>query len=162
MGNIVSFYTKEDNKMLDILDVARYFLSLGSMKHKKLQKLCFYAQSWYITLAGKRLMDTEFEAWVHGPVSPRLYEYYREWGLLTISQIPCPPSVLDRLSIYIGFLNEIYEIYKDYTADQLEELTHSETPWITARGNLNKNDPCENVISDEVISQYYGGLINNG
>lgn len=162
MGNIISFYTKEDNKMLDVLDVARYFLSLDSMKHKKLQKLCFYSQAWYIVFTGKRLMDTDFEAWAHGPVSPKLYEYYKEWGWLTISQIPCPLSVLDKLSNYIDFLNKIFDLYKNYTADELEELTHKEEPWIIARGSLPIDSPCVNIISDEVMGRYYGELISNG
>ena len=32
--------------MENIMDVARLFLSQESMSHKKLQKLCYYAQAW--------------------------------------------------------------------------------------------------------------------
>ena len=59
--------------MSDIRKVAQYFLSKESMSHKKLQKLCYYAQAWYLANYGKPLMPNRFEAWVHGPVSPDLY-----------------------------------------------------------------------------------------
>ena len=60
-----------------VFEVANWFLTKEAMTHKKLQKLCYYAQAWCYALKGYRLMDTVFEAWVHGPVSPVLYDKFK-------------------------------------------------------------------------------------
>ena len=36
--------------MEKVMDVANWFLSQSSMTHKKLQKLCYYAQAWHCAL----------------------------------------------------------------------------------------------------------------
>lgn len=69
-----------------IYDVANFFLSKEAMTHKKLQKLCYFAQAWYLANYGKPLVPNRFEAWVHGPVSPDLYSKYRGWGWEMIPQ----------------------------------------------------------------------------
>ena len=63
-------------------DVAEYFLALanetgGTITNLKLQKLVYYAQAWHLANFDKPLFDAKFEAWVHGPVIPGLYEEYR-------------------------------------------------------------------------------------
>lgn len=45
-----------------ILDIANWFLSKEPMTHKKLQKLCYYAQAWGLALYNIRIMDTKFKA----------------------------------------------------------------------------------------------------
>lgn len=162
MAQIVKFRQRRDKPMLNILDVARYLLSLGSMKHKKLQKICYYIQAWYLACTGRRLIDTEFQAWAHGPVSPILYQAYKEWGGLTIPQITYTQYHINIPSALEGYIKAIYGLYKDYTADELEMLTHQEEPWIKARIDVPEGAPCTNVISDEIIREYYKGYINNG
>ena len=63
--------------MVNVRDIANWFLSRNDMTHKKLQKLCYYAQAWYCALYdGTPLFDDEIQAWVHGPVIPALYPVY--------------------------------------------------------------------------------------
>ena len=154
IAKIVKFKTKEGEPMLNILDVARYLLSLGSMKHKKLQKICYYIQAWYLACTGKPLMDTEFQAWAYGPVSPTLYYMYREWGGLTIPKITYPQYNLNIPDNIKRFITAVYELYKEYSADELENLTHQEKPWIEARGDVPGGKPCTNVISNKTIERY--------
>lgn len=161
MGDIIFFYTKEGRPMLEILHVAEYFLSLGAMKHKKLQKLCYYAQAWFLALTGHMLMNTYFEAWVHGPVSPVLYERYREWGGLTIPKIDIVLHISFR-DEEIRFLNTIYRIYESYSADELEQLTHTEEPWIEARDGYGARDICRVKIKEETMKRFYRELLKNG
>ncbi len=156
MGNVV-FFKRGERKMEDILEVAKYFLTREAMKHKKLQKLCYYAQALYLAIYKTRLMDTDFEAWVHGPVSPRLYTRYRDWGGLTITGLQSRPHFKDNNIII--FLNKVYGLYGDYTADELEKMTHFEEPWKEARGNLAGDVPCKNVISDTSMQEYYGNRL---
>ena len=41
--------------------IAKWFLSKQSMEHKKLQKLCYYAQAWHCALEGKTLFSETIE-----------------------------------------------------------------------------------------------------
>ena len=66
----------------DIFDLAHAFLSIASMTHKKLQKLCYYAKAWYLALKDENLIDDDFEAWVHGAVQPNLYQEYKVYGFM--------------------------------------------------------------------------------
>ena len=71
---------REVKTMYSVFDIANWFLSQKTMTHKKLQKMCYYAQAWSYALYNRPLMDTEFQAWVHGPVSPQLYQKYKGHG----------------------------------------------------------------------------------
>ena len=47
----------------DITDVADWFLLKGNMSNKKIQKLCYYAQAWSLTLLDQDIAShSEFEA----------------------------------------------------------------------------------------------------
>lgn len=142
----------------DVLDVANYFLSKDSMQHKKLQKLCYYAQSWFLANYGTPMFPNRFEAWVHGPVSPDLYSRFRRWGWMDIPKTEMDSdAILDERAKSV--LDNVYKLYGKYTADQLELMTHKEDPWITARGTCAPNDYCRNPISMSAMRNYYGQRI---
>jgi len=111
----------------DIFDLANAFLSISSMTHKKLQKMCYYAKAWYLALNDINLIEENFEAWVHGAVQPELYQKYKVYGFGYI------PLCTDTQSIpeeFISFAKEIFDSYGDLDGDELEQLNHTEMPWI--------------------------------
>lgn len=142
-----------------IFDVAKMFLSLDSMTHKKLQKLCYYAYSWYLTLYNKRLFENRFEAWIHGPVDPTLYEAYKHYGWQEIPKQELPPGYDPEV---YEFVKQVYDAYGHLDGDQLEYLTHQEDPWIIARNGLPECEPSRNPIRDEDIKRYYMKVFENG
>jgi uncharacterized phage-associated protein len=144
--------------MESIFEVAKYFLSLGRMNHRKLQKLCYYAQAWSLALTGTRLMNARFEAWAHGPVSPELWHRYKDWGGLAISSYEGIPSFNSDQTV--SFLKKIYQLYGDYSGDQLEQLTHNEMPWINARGDYPPGAICTNVIDEDDMTYFYRKLLH--
>lgn len=153
--------------MATIYDVAKYFLTKvdrhagDTITHLKLQKLCYYAQAWYLALEGKRLFDAHFEAWAHGPVNPGLFEEYRHYGYEPIEY----PHDFDPDSLTEEekeFLDEIWDVYGKYSAKYLEYLTHQEKPWREARGNLPDGARCNTPISEETMAEYYRSLIEDG
>lgn len=135
--------------------VANFFLSKESMTPKKLQKICYYAYAWYLTLYDKYLLDDEFEAWVHGPVNVEIYHKYRMYGW---NNIPKNQNV-DLDEDLTEFLEMIYNTFKDYDGDQLESMTHNETPWREARIGLQPEEPSNNIINDNTIKSFYSGLM---
>lgn len=144
--------------MVDVFDVAKWFLSKESMTHKKLQKLCYYAQAWHYTLLGEPLFADEVQAWIHGPVIPTLYKKYHDHGWRDIPQnteVPVFPKKTEEL------LERVYCTYGEFTGNDLEGMTHSEMPWIKARNGLQYWEQSTNPIVLEDMRAFYLGLYND-
>ncbi len=140
--------------MENIHDIANWFLSHDSMTHKKLQKLCYYAQAWYCALYdGTPLFSDEIQAWVHGPVIASLYPVYADYKWTAIPKQDFDSSVFDEKVNAV--LEAVYNTYGDLSGDQLESLTHSEDPWIHARGNLKPWQTSTAPISCASMREYY-------
>lgn len=143
--------------MADIRNVAQYYLSKESMSHKKLEKLCYYTQAWYLANHGVPMMPNRFEAWVHGPVSPDLYAQYKGWGWASIPKQEGNRGLFQPREIDI--MEKVYNVYGNYNADELEDLTHRELPWQNARTGCGPFDYSRNPISMKDMKNYYGERI---
>lgn len=147
--------------------IARWFLKLSAMSHKKLQKLCYYAYAWYIVFANdieavesrlnviNTLSASKFQAWIHGPVNPLLYQKYKKYGWTDIPQEIVPLSFPQQIT---DLLEQVWGVYGKFSADELEAISHREFPWQNARRNLEPGDPCANAIDDHDILRYYSTL----
>lgn len=158
MAKVYLFGYKAGSKMkkrVSVFDVAKAFLAMESMTHKKLQKLCYYAQAWYLAFEEKKLFNYSFEAWVHGPVCPELYQEYKDCGYF---DIPMEKSIPENLTgEKLQFIQEIFNTYGEFTGDQLEALTHSELPWREARKGLEEWMPSHNNINEKTMEDFYYG-----
>ena len=124
--------------MLTANDVARYFLACqDAERHEpitnlKLQKLCYYAQGIALVVLGGPLFHDAIEHWQHGPVVPTLDSEYKSHGFA-----PIPPPVNLALESYAPMtrtlLDKIYVSYGKYSAWQLRNKTHEESPWKDTR-----------------------------
>ena len=139
-----------------IFDIANWFLTKGEMTHKKLQKLCYYAQAWCYALKGYRLENTDFQAWVHGPVSPALWEKFKGFGYDTIRIKGVPSFHIDSEDIQL--LEDVWDTYGDSTGNELEALSHRELPWIEARRGYNPEERCTVVISPTTMALFYKSI----
>ncbi len=148
--------------------IAMWFLHVTSMSNKKLQKMCYYAYCWFIVFFNDIEMITEdncntirvlcadhFQAWIHGPVCPRLYNRYKEYGWHDIPKAVSKPALPDELE---GLLQQVWDAYGSFTADELESISHAETPWKNARKGISNGEACSNEISNYDILKYYSGL----
>lgn len=141
-------------------EIANWFLSQASMSPKKLQKMLYYAYSWVLTLTNdssdcieNRLFKDNFEAWAHGPVLMDIYQEYKDNGYNNISKYE--GNVVELPDEIDDILNQVMEVYGKYTADQLESITHQESPWINARHGLSPLESSNNIISDQDIFSCY-------
>jgi uncharacterized phage-associated protein len=135
--------------MLSIESLANVILSMcDEVSNKKLQKLAYYVYAWYMTLCGGKIANMEFEAWEHGPVCRKLYNKYRCYGWNIIP--PYKGFVLAN-DEKIKFIQGVLNVYGCYSADELENMTHDELPWIEARNMCMMNA----VISDTAMKMYY-------
>lgn len=144
--------------MYTIYQIAKwFFLKDKNISAKKLQKLCWYAYSWYIALTydvetgeSELLFDSNAEAWVHGPVFRELFTDYKYHKY-------CATNNAEDISNeeIIAFLNDIYNVYGHMSGFELESLTHQEKPWLEAREGLDSLAPSSNVISKNSIVEEY-------
>lgn len=141
-------------------DVIKYYLAKDAMSPKKLQKILYYAYSWYLTMQNEdaeELNDTlftnKFQAWVHGPVIRSVYGTYRDNGYQTITKHTGDLPELDEETKDV--LDQVWEVYGSYTGNELESISHQESPWQKAREGYQPLDRCEVEISDKDIFECY-------
>lgn len=141
-----------------IFDMADAFLCIESMTHKKLQKLCYYAKAWYLAIYDENIITESFEAWVHGAVQPSLYQKYKIYGF---GYIPQNNNEEDIPETFHSFAREIYDSYGNLNGDELEQLNHTEMPWLKARGDLKPWQGSNNIISEDDMKIYYRSLMQD-
>jgi uncharacterized phage-associated protein len=146
--------------VLSCFDIADYFIWLANetgsfISNLKLQKLVYYAQAWHIALYESPLFAEDFQAWVHGPVIPSLYQKYKTFGWQPILEDADPRLPEDVLR----FLDEVAEEYFACDAYELEQMTHAEDPWDRARGDLPPDAPSNEIIKKEWMKEYYGARV---
>lgn len=143
--------------MLSCFDIANYFIWLANetgsfISNLKLQKLVYYAQAWHLAIHGDSLFSEDFEAWIHGPVIPSLYQKYKSFGWQPILE-DANPKIPENIS---HFLDEVAEEYFGCDAYELEQMTHAEDPWNRAREDLASDVPSNETIKKEWMKEYYG------
>lgn len=138
--------------MINPREFSEIILSYGSFSHKKLQKLCYYVYCEYLLEYGEKIANVEFEAWVHGPVSPEIYQIYKNYGW---NRIPEYNGNIAVSNIIYNRITNIIKKYINFTANQLEEMTHMESPWKNARRGYRKYECSNEVILESEILNYY-------
>ncbi len=126
-----------------------------SITHLKLQKLIYYAQAWSLAIFDTPLFDEDLQAWVHGPVSPSIYNRFSSAGW---DALP-PPSFISSVDRRTQeLLEDVLEVYGQHTAKYLEELTHHEAPWKIARGGLPPDERSSAVLSKKSMKDFYAKM----
>jgi uncharacterized phage-associated protein len=120
--------------MMPAREVAKYFVSLvdeeagDSISNLKLQKLLYYAQGANLALYDAPLFPEPIEAWTHGPVVPDVYHRYKQHGG---EPIPVEQVDLDAYNEQVReVLDEVNEVFGQFSALKLRAMTHNEPPWI--------------------------------
>jgi uncharacterized phage-associated protein len=126
----------------------------------KLQKLLYYVQAWHLALKnGQPLFDGKFQAWIHGPVNRQIYDrfnpskyLYSEMSLSDVNDINVDKKLTTE---EINHINLVLESYAPFSGVELEEMSHKEEPWITAREGYSPNERCEVEIDQTVLGDYF-------
>ena len=145
-------------------DIANWFLATvdrsagDAITHLKLQKLVFYAQAWSLALLGRPLFEEDFQAWTHGPVVPSLWQRFRDCGW---EALPFPDDVADFEPEVQELLVDVADVYGEFSALRLEELTHREAPWLLARGGIPIELRSTAVIPKEHMRDFYRSLYDS-
>ncbi|MDR4533196.1 type II toxin-antitoxin system antitoxin SocA domain-containing protein [Glutamicibacter sp. PS] len=147
--------------MASVHDVAAYILeTCGDMTTMKLQKLCYYSQGWSLAWDGEPLYRESIEAWANGPVTVDLYRAHR--GKFRVSA-----SDLEQGNSSILSDNEketidaVLDAYAHLSGQQLSNKTHSERPWLEARGTLADGERSSTIVDLESMQDFFGGLASS-
>ncbi len=141
----------------------------GPMSHLKLQKLLYLVEGYHLAYFGHSLIDDDFEAWTHGPVSRKIYNLLKDKSRLYADLDYVPESGRERPSELMrdiltddqfDLVNEVLALYDKETGFELEALTHSQTPWINARKGVALYEKCTNVISKSDMTDYFRKFVN--
>lgn len=120
--------------------------------HLQVQKLLYFAQAWHMMVLGKPLFAEDMQAWPHGPVVPSVWHEFKAYGWQPIVPGRSYEGIEeDSLNV----LEQVRAVYGSFGAKKLEAMTHSERPWIEARGSRAPEERCEELISKKSILGYY-------
>jgi len=89
---------------------------------------------------------------VHGPVVPNVFQEYRKYGWSPILATTAPSEIPAES---LGVINDVINTYGDWSAAQLEQLSHEEDPWLKTRGNLPAHVGCNWEISHKAMMDYF-------
>ena len=151
---------REINTVVSCFEIANYFIWLASetgsfISNLKLQKLVYYTQAWHLAIYGEPLFEEDFQAWIHGPVIPELYQKYESfgWRPIDVDVTPqLPPATIE-------FLERVSDEYFSCDGYELERMTHAEAPWNLARVGLPMDVASTVQIEKTWMQEYYGARV---
>lgn len=158
--------------MITYKNVADYFIAVSNesqdlITNMKLQKLVYYTQAWFLAFQNEPLFTDDFQAWVHGPVLPALYDQYKkfQWNPILREDLVAGSSeaILATFPTFLKdrLMPDILSVYYPASAYDLERNTHNETPWIQARNGIASDEPSTAVITKDSIKEYFSSLISH-
>lgn len=125
------------------------------LSNLKLQKLAYYCQGYHLALWDSPCFSNQLEAWDHGPVVRTAYMHYRPFGERDIDEVV--QGYFDHLSNKAKQVIEmVLELFGNYSAWYLRNLTHEEPPWLDVYVEGQKN-----IIGNEKIKQYFTAKIEH-
>lgn len=143
--------------MLTCMEVANYLLSKTDeeagdvISNLKLQKLVYYVQGFSLAMNNRPMFEEDIYAWQHGPVVPSLYHNFKDNGAFGIPK-PVDFDVSTIPAEDRELMDEVYDVYGQFSAWKLRNMTHEEAPW--------KNTPINCVISKGSMKNFFKGLID--
>lgn len=142
------------NKILDIREETGKPLTV-----MQLIKLVYIADGWSLALLGKPLSKHNPQAWQYGPVYPRVYTAFKQFGSKPVTE---PAYIKGTSTPYAeqftddeeNLLREVVDAYGKLSAYALSSLTHQPgTPWSEAFERGAYTD-----ISLESMKEHFEGL----
>ncbi len=144
------------DKMLQV--IAYVFEELEEVTPLMLQKILYFIQGLSYAINNKPMFYEECEAWVHGPVYREVYDMFKDFKYNPIDDV--------RFVIFEGITDQLTNEDKKiidlvsntfgmYSGKMLEKITHKEDPWKTARQGYSDNTSSHEVLSKQMIKNYY-------
>ncbi len=153
-----------------VLDVCRHVINYSNerdygISNLKLQKVLYFIQAYFLIEKKDHTpcFEEKIEAWNFGPVVPKAYLEYKQYGN---GDIPTIKSyiVLDEDNTWNSkrvkfedtaitaedkaLIDKVVDKFADYTATDLVSLTHRQSPWIDAYVPYHHNEITINAMRE--------------
>jgi len=143
---------------MDASRIAEYILFKAGeeeelISNMKLQKLLYYTQGFHIAFYDRKLFNEKIFHWAHGPVVPEIYFQYRECGNKAIDY-PTNTDFSDVDQQSLELINDVLDIYGQFSASALRNMSHEEPPWKQTANN--------EEITPEILKEYFITRITDG
>jgi uncharacterized phage-associated protein len=150
---------------IDSIELAKLLLAkAGPMPHLKLQKLLYYVEAWHLAILGESIVDDRFRAWMHGPVSTKVWHAFKNSTSPVFSKIMLASREVKQAISHaearldpaqLALIEDVLAEYGKLDAYSLEAQTHSEEPWIRARHGTPPDKVSNAIISKELMKKFY-------
>jgi uncharacterized phage-associated protein len=138
--------------------ISYIFEELNEVTPLMLQKLLYFIQGNSYAVRDLPMFSEDCQAWVHGPVYPKVYQLFRDFKYNPIDD--------DRFAFFEGASSKLTEngckiiglvlaTFGEYSGKTLERITHEETPWKLARRGYGDYISSNETIPKETIAAYY-------
>ena len=117
-------------QQLSANEVANFILANqkeNTITNRKLQKLLYYCQAFYLKEEGTTLFSDKIEAWEFGPVCSNVYHTWKEYRYRPLPKISVDANNYSEKAKKVIFL--VIAIFGIYTHDELIEMSHIDAPW---------------------------------
>lgn len=119
-----------------------------------LQKALYYIQGFYYAFYNSFIFEEDCEAWVHGPVYREIYERYQNYHFNVIDEKNDFNSAIFSMPEK-AILDSVIRNICCYSGKILERFTHSERPWLIARGDAPAYAISNKIIEKKHIADYF-------
>lgn len=158
--------------MYGVLDVCRHVINYSNdreygISNLKLQKILYFIQAFFLTSTPGPCFKEKIEAWDFGPVVPKAYREYKQFGSCNIPEISYivdlnPDDIWgSTVKKYTNNvirnddkkrIDTVVDRFADYSATDLVSITHSQAPWENAYVPHMNNE-----ITIDAIKEYFDG-----
>ncbi|MCP4394182.1 MAG: DUF4065 domain-containing protein [Alphaproteobacteria bacterium] len=149
--------TNTDKRPYSAIAVANYFIKKSDYEATpmKIQKLVYLAHGYSLAAHDKPLIREEVGAWPFGPVIGSIYKEFKRFAKISINDFgkenDKPAWIENSDKKTINILEQVWDMYGNYTATQLSNMTHMDgSPW----KDVYEDGKSKN-ISRDVIKKYF-------
>ncbi len=138
--------------------IAYIFEKLEEVTPLVLQKLLYFIQGISMALYDDEIFEENCEAWVHGPVYPEVYYLFKDFKYNPIDDVRF--TMLDGAEEILTEQNRhiidlVVNTFGIYGGKTLENITHNENPWKSARNGCGDDVPLRDQLSKETMKAYF-------
>lgn len=144
----------------DLLSITKYIVEKHNIKLSvKLQKILYFLYIEYLKKYNKKLFEEHFEAWVYGPVVPKVFYYIQSHGfdfseyydyengeVVTIKKLEDEEIK--------KFIDNSIKKYKNNSTEELVKKSHETLPWVNARKGMPYNQPSREKIKINDLKKF--------
>lgn len=164
---------------MEAIKLAKYIIAKSDnvgdlITNKKLQKLLYYIKAWGVVYFADGIIGDQFEAWVHGPVCPSVYAEFKPFGYMPLSIDYHGTSSSEYIRVFMAenassqqgrdmmdLVDAVFLRYAVHSSLKLEQITHSEEPWIEARKGLAPLEKGHAIIKESTMKRFYGAKVED-